>query len=142
MKISDRGLKLIREFEGVRHEAYQDSVGIWTIGVGHTGPDVCKGLLWTDEQIDFALRVDVADAERCVTQHVTLDLSQEQFDALVSFVFNLGCGAFRGSKLLKLLNAGEVDAAGAQFSRWNKAAGMELAGLTRRRIAEKDMFLA
>lgn len=141
MRTSDEGLDLIKSFEGCRLEAYQDSVGIWTIGYGHID-GVAEGDTCTSEEADEFLRKDLNRAETCVDKSVAAPLTQGEFDALVSFVFNLGCGALHGSTLLRKLNAGDFDGAGMEFLRWNRAGGHELAGLTRRREAEKERFEA
>ena len=139
MKISDMGLALIKEFEGVRLEAYLDSVGVPTIGYGHT-KGVQMGDTCTQEQADEWLREDCADAENCVNSAVSVPLTEHEFDALVSFVFNLGCGNFRKSTLLRKLLDSDYDGAALEFHKWNKAGGQELAGLTRRRAAEAKLF--
>ncbi|WP_043632630.1 lysozyme [Chromobacterium haemolyticum] len=141
MKTSANGIKLIQGFEGLRLKAYQDSVGIWTIGYGHTGPDVTPGMVITQAQADALLARDLNRFESGVTRLVQVPLNQNQFDALVCFSFNLGLGALQGSTLLRLLNAGDYAGAAAQFPRWNKAGGKELPGLTRRRAAEQALFL-
>lgn len=144
MKASDSGVALIRRFEGCELTAYLDAVGVLTIGVGHTGPDVSVGQTITEEQADDLLRADLEDTEHCVNSAVPHPLLQSEFDALVSFVFNVGCNAFRGSTLLKLILAGDMDGAVVQFTRWNKGRVkgelVELAGLTKRRKAEADLF--
>lgn len=140
LKTSDDGIALIREFEGCKLTAYQDSVEVWTIGVGHTGPDVFRGRTITEKEADELLRKDLAAAERCVNMSVFVPLTQGEFDSLVSFVFNLGCGNLRGSTLLRKLNDGDYDGAEAEFPKWDKAGGRVLAGLTRRRKAEQDLF--
>lgn len=122
-------------------QAYQDSVGIWTIGYGHTGPDVFEGVTISQEQADRLLAVDLERFARTVEFAVTVPVGQHEFDALVSLTFNIGGGAFRKSTLLKKLNAGDRAGAAAQFARWNKAGGKTLAGLTRRRAAEAKLFL-
>ena len=142
MKCSDDGIALIKEYEGLRLHAYQDAVGIWTIGYGHTGYDVDLGRLIDEAEADRLLREDLTDAETCISEHAHGPLTQGQFDALCSFVFNLGCKAFAGSTLLQLINAGDMEAAAPQFLRWDKAAGKRLSGLTRRREAERDRFVA
>ena len=139
MKISTEGLALIKKFEGCKLRAYQDSVGVWTIGVGHT-KGVVEGDVITEEEADEYLRADVREAEECVSRAVTLPLTQGEFDACVSFVFNVGCGAFRGSTLLKRILDSDFDGARLEFARWNKAGGQVLAGLTARRKAEAEMF--
>ena len=140
MQISDAGLELIKRFEGVRLSAYDDGVGVWTIGVGHT-KGVKPGDVSTAEQVDQWLREDAQEAEQAVNRLVRSPLSQAQFDALVSFVFNLGAGALERSTLLKRLNGRDYDAAANEFLRWNIAGGRVLAGLTKRRIAERMLFL-
>ena len=142
MKCSEAGLDLIRKFEGCQLEAYQDSVGIWTVGVGHTGPDVTPGMQITQAQANALLVDDIHAAEDCIDAFVFQDLTQGQHDACVSFIFNLGCKAFRGSTLLTLINAGKFDEAAGQFQRWNKAGQKVLAGLVRRRAAEAELFQA
>lgn len=139
MKISDAGLSLIKQFEGFRANAYLCSAGVPTIGYGHTR-GVKLGDVCTPEEAEAWLREDVEAAERCVNQTVAVPLTQHEFDALVSFVFNLGCGNFRKSTLLKLLNEGRHDEAAMEFRRWDRAGGVVLAGLTKRRLAEQRLF--
>lgn len=139
MNISDKGLKFIQSFEGFREKAYLCPAGIWTIGYGHT-KNVYPGQIISKHDATMRLLGDVSDAERIVRQNVNVQLDQHQFDALVSFVFNLGEGNFVQSTLLKRLNTGDYAGAASQFLRWNKADGRELPGLTRRRRAEKELF--
>lgn len=139
MNISARGLELIAEHEGLRLKAYRCPANVWTIGYGHT-KDVRPGDTCTKQQALEYLREDCADAEAAVRVAVDVPLNQNQFDALVSFVFNVGAGAFRASTLLKLLNGGNYGAVSEQLLRWNKARGITLAGLTKRRMAEADLF--
>ena len=141
MNISDAGLELIREHEGCRLEAYQDSVGVWTIGYGHTS-GVKQGDTCTAEEAEGWLSHDVGTAEYCIKQNVAVELTQGEYDALCSFTFNLGCSALRNSTLLRKLNAGDYDGAAAEFHKWNHAGGKVLAGLTARRQAEAEMFEA
>lgn len=141
MNISDEGLALIKRFEGCELRAYNDSVGVLTIGYGHTR-GVRTGDTCTQEQADQWLREDVHHAETCIQQCVSSDLTQGEYDALCSFVFNLGCGNFRNSTLLRLINDGRMDEASNEFKRWNKAGGQVLAGLTKRREAEAERFEA
>ena len=145
MRISDKGLDAIKEFEGLRLKAYQDVVGKWTIGYGHLIklPSE-RGMLDYEISESLAssmLRVDAEWAENCVNQSVKVPITQGQFDALVSFTYNLGCGALGRSTLLKLLNAQEYSRAADQFMLWNKAEGKEFPGLTKRRTKEREMFL-
>lgn len=136
MKMSDDGLALLMEREGVRHEAYRDSVGVWTIGVGHTGPEVVPGLVWTDEQVAAALHADLAWVEAAINNNVQPDLEQNQFDALASFVFNVGNGAWLNSTMLRLLNEGaSIDTVAAQFDRWHIPAS-----IIPRRNGEREQF--
>jgi lysozyme len=135
-----KGLALTEQFEGCRLTAYQDQVGVWTIGYGHTGPEVHAGMTITLEQAQALLAKDVSGAAACVNNAVMVDLVQEEFDALVDFVFNLGAGAFEQSTLLRLLNAGKFAAAAAQFDLWDRAGGSVVAGLLRRRQAETSLF--
>jgi lysozyme len=137
---SGNGLSLTEQFEGCRLTAYQDQVGVWTIGYGHTGPDVTLGLTITQDQAQNLLAQDVSSAAACVNNVVTVELAQDEYDALVDFVFNLGAGAFTGSTLLRDLNAGDFSAAAAQFDEWDHAGGAVVAGLLRRRQAEAALF--
>ena len=137
---SKDGLAITEQFEGCRLVAYQDQVGVWTIGYGHTGNGVASGLTITQDQAIDLLTSDVAASAAYVNAAVTVELQQNEFDALVDFVFNLGRGAFAGSTLLKNLNAGQFDAAAAQFDLWDHAGGQVVAGLLRRRQAEQAMF--
>lgn len=139
-KCSEDGLKLIEEFEGCQLETYQDSVGIWTIGYGHI-KGVCRGMTCTQAQAEEWLAQDVQIAAGAVNRLVTESITQREFDALVSFVFNLGQRSLANSTLLKLLNAGDHDGAADQFKRWDKAGGVEVAGLLRRRNAESALFM-
>ncbi len=142
MTYSQDGLKLTEGFESCRLTAYRDIKGILTIGWGHTGPDVFEGQTITQEQADALLLQDVQNAVNHVNHLVTVTLTQSEFDALVDFAFNCGCGAFAGSTLLKLLNAGDYPGAAAQFDSWDHAAGKVVAGLLRRREAETQEFAA
>jgi len=139
-KYSAAGLELTKQFEGLELKAYQDSVGVWTIGYGHTGSDVKAGLMITEAQASVLLAADVAWAVTCVNKSVTSAINQNQFDAMVDFVFNLGCAAFAQSTLLRMVSAGDFAGAAGQFGRWNKAGGKVLAGLTKRRTAEAALF--
>jgi lysozyme len=139
MNYSDAGLDLTEESEGCRLVAYQDSVGVWTIGYGHT-QGVHAGMTCTQAQAEVWLREDIMSAIADVNRLVKVPLTQGEFDALVDFDFNLGGGALRGSTLLRLLNAGDHASAAEQFERWDKAGGHVLAGLLRRRLAEEAEF--
>ena len=134
------GTELTEQFEGLRLTAYQDQVGVWTIGYGHTGPDVYPGLTITQNEATSLLLHDVATAAGCVNRLVTVALAQDEFDALVDFVFNLGTQAFAGSTLLRLLNSGDFNGAIGEFAKWDHAGGQVVAGLLRRRLAEAQLF--
>ncbi len=139
MKISEYGLNLIKHFEGLELEAYQCAAGVWTIGYGHT-KDVQPGDQWSESHADHMLEVEMEEYENYVNTAVTVPLSQNQFDALVSWVYNLGNGNLTSSTMLKVLNSSDYAGVPAQIKRWNKAGGKVLEGLTRRRQAEADMF--
>ncbi|MGY5958682.1 lysozyme [Kosakonia sp. BK9b] len=137
------GLTLIKSFEGLSLEKYRDAVGKWTIGYGHLIlPNESFPQALTKEQAEDLLRADLGMTERGIRKQVTVDLNQNQFDALVAFAFNVGLGNLQSSTLLRLLNQGQYQAAADQLPRWNKAGGNVLAGLTRRREAERALFLA
>lgn len=142
MITSDQGVDLIKRFEGCRLQSYRCPAGVWTIGYGHTGTDVTEGRRITIEEADRLLREDLAHMERRVRQLVTAPLTQNQFDALVSFAFNVGLGALERSTLRKKLNTQDYRGAAAQFLVWDKAGGKVLPGLVRRRRAERDLFLS
>lgn len=137
--ISPEGLALIKEFEGLRLTAYRDAVGVWTIGYGHTGPDVTPGMTITQDQADELLRKDVARFEKAVASMAKV-ATDSQFDALVSFAYNLGEEALRRSTLLRKHNEGDYAGAKAEFARWKYAGDKVLAGLVRRRAAEAEMY--
>lgn len=145
MRISDKGLNLIKEFEGCRLNAYKCAAGVWTIGYGHTGEvngkAICNGLTITQKQADELLRGDMQVFENTVNTVVTVPITQNMFDALVSFSFNVGGGALRKSTLLKKLNSKDYTGAADEFAKWNKAGGQVLKGLVRRRKAERALFL-
>ena len=140
MRTSQKGIDLIKKFEGCRLEAYKCPAGIWTIGYGHT-KGVKDGMIISREQAKEFLREDLRIFEQAVEACVKVPLSQNQFDALVSFCYNCGSGALKTSTLLRLLNEGKYSEAGEQFLRWNKAGGKVLVGLTRRREEERELFL-
>jgi len=140
MEYSKNGLHLTERFEGCALRAYRDIAGVPTIGYGHTA-GVQPGMVCTQEQAEAWLLDDVDMAARAVNQLVTASLTQNEFDALVDFVFNVGIGNFRDSTLLKMLNAGDYSQAAGQFARWDKAGGVEVAGLLARRQAEETEFL-
>jgi lysozyme len=139
MKASSTGLALIKSFEGFESKAYICPAGVLTIGYGSTGAHVKRGATISEADATALLAKDVARFEKAVNG-LGLQLRQNQFDACVALAFNIGVSAFTGSTLVKMLKAGDMAGAAAQFGRWNKAGGKELAGLTRRRAAEAALF--
>ncbi len=146
MQISKGGIELIKRFEGLRLKAYQDSVGVWTIGYGWTQPvdgkKVGPGMQIDQDTADRLLKCGVVQYEQGVNQLVKVKITQGQFDALVSFAYNLGLRALSTSTLLQKLNAGDKQGAADQFGRWVNAGGKRLDGLVARRAAEREMFLS
>ena len=134
-----QGRTLITRYEGEKLTAYLCPAKVWTIGVGHTGPDVRQGMTITRDQSQALLARDLARFEAAVNR-LAPRTTQMQFDALVSFAFNLGAAALARSTLLRLHNAGEMDAAAREFGKWNKAGGKVLPGLTARRGAEARLY--
>lgn len=142
MQTSEKGLDLIRRYEGLRLVAYVCPGGKLTIGYGHTGPDVTTGKKIDEEEADALLLKDVQRFENSINGMVTVPISQGMFDALISFSFNLGAGSLKSSTLLKKLNADDRKGAADEFLKWNKAKGKVLAGLAARRESERELFLA
>ena len=140
MTYSKTGFTLTESFEGCKLTAYQDSVGVWTIGYGTTGPDVYEGLTITQAQAEGLLADRIALAASCVNTAITVQLTQPEFDALVDFTYNLGCRAFCNSTMRRLINEGNMAAAAVQFDSWDHAGGKVVAGLLRRRQAETTEF--
>lgn len=140
MKPSDACIDFIKSFEGFSATAYKCPAGVWTIGYGTT-EYVDPGDTVTEEEACDLLRKDVQEAADAIDDLVDVELTQSQYDALCSFIYNVGRSAFENSTLLKMLNRGQPAAAiGPQFDRWVKANGKVLPGLTRRRAAEREMF--
>ena len=144
MKTSTDGRSLIEAFEGRYLKAYRDSVGVLTIGFGHTNaagePRVTEGLTITAEEADQILAADLAKVEAQVLRTITKPLNQAQLDALVSFTFNLGPTNLQNSTLARRVNRGDYDVS-SEFMKWDRAGGKQLPGLTRRRKAEALMWL-
>lgn len=145
MKMSAKGRVLLTKREGVRLHAYQDSIGVWTIGVGHTSmagpPYVNAGLTITKDECDQILSRDLVQYEQAVAKAVHVPMTQNQFDALTSLCFNIGAGNFAKSMVVKKLNAGDVRGAADAILNWNKAGGQVINGLVKRRAAEREQFL-
>jgi lysozyme len=139
MKISQEGIALIKVFEGCKLESYLCAAGVWTIGYGHTKM-VEEGQEITQEEADNILLNDLEIYEEAVLKAVEVPLHQHQFDALVSWTFNLGGANLNASTMLKVINKGEYEDVPAQIKRWNKAGGKVLQGLIRRREAEALLF--
>lgn len=144
MNISAAGINLIKEFEGVRLKSYKCPAGVWTLGVGHTSaagpPEVKPGMTITEAEALKILRNDLKKFEASIDSMVRVPLKQNQYDALCSFIFNVGAGAFQKSTLLKKLNAGDYAAVPQELMKWTKAGGKELPGLVRRRRAEAALW--
>ncbi len=141
MKTSKAGISLIKQFESFSARPYLCPANIWTIGYGHTR-GVSKDMApITEAEACDLLAEDLAGFEAQVETSVTRKLDQHQFDALVSFVFNVGAGAFLQSTMLKMINDGNLNGAANQFLRWTKAGGKVLNGLVKRRAAERAMFV-
>lgn len=131
---------MTKQFEGCNLKSYQDIRGIWTIGYGHT-KNVIEGMIITQQQADELLTEDLYWAERIVNQYVHVEITQNEFDALVDFVFNVGSKNFLYSTMLSKLNDNNIQGAALEFEKWDYSAGKVVAGLLRRRIAEKTEFL-
>jgi lysozyme len=139
MQISQEGLSLFKKFEGCELKAYHCAAGVPTIGYGSTH-GVTMDMEITQEEADKLLMEDVAKFEGSVTRAVKVPLSQNQYDAIVSWTFNLGPSNLSSSTMLRVLNEGEYDEVPSQIRRWNKAGGRVLEGLIRRRDAEALLF--
>ena len=140
MKTSQEGIDLIKRFEGCKLEAYLCPANVWTVGYGHTGPDVIKGLKISQGTAEVLLRQDLAKFEAAVTKYAG-PAFQNQFDAMVSLCYNIGQGNFSKSSVARLHKHGQFNGASAAFLLWNKAGGKILAGLVNRRKAERNLYL-
>ena len=145
IKTSPAGLAIIKKFEGFRAKPYACPAGVATIGYGSTYYADGRPVKMTDAPITEAqaqelLQATLTKYEDCVNGAVKMPINQNQFDALVSFTYNVGCSAFRNSTMLRLFNAGHTELAAAQFDRWTKAGGKDLPGLITRRKAERALF--
>jgi lysozyme len=142
-RVSPEGIALIHSFEWCKLTAYPDPGSVdgkpWTIGWGSTGPGIAKGVVWTQSQADARFAADLARFEKAVALMAPVT-TQNQFDALVSFAYNVGLVALNDSTLLRLHKAGNYIAAKDQFSRWDKNDGKVMKGLTRRRAAEAALY--
>ena len=141
MHISKKGIEALKFFEGLRLNVYLDSAGLKTIGYGHLLKPGENYHSISEEKAEALLRLDIAEAEKAVNRLVKVDIEQNQYDALVSFVYNVGAGAFANSTLLKKLNYGDYQGAANELDRWNKAGGRFVQGLANRREHEKQLFM-
>lgn len=139
MQISTEGISLIKKFEGCELESYQCAAGVWTIGFGSTH-NIEEGMSISKDRAEELLLEDIAEFEESVLESVDMPMSQHQFDALVSWTFNLGPSNLKASTMLKVLNSGNYEDVPEQIKRWNKAGGKVLDGLIRRREAEALLF--
>ncbi len=148
MNVSDKCVNMIKHHEGFVRKPYQDPIGLWTVGVGHligdgkTLPKEWKGKVLTDEQVDELLYEDLERFEIGVKRLSKVGLSQGQFDALVSFSFNVGLGNFQSSTLRSKLNRSDYEGAADEFWKWRRAGGRILPGLVKRRADEKALFIS
>lgn len=140
MTPSEKCLELVKRFEGCKLKAYLCPANVWTIGYGTTGPEIKEGLEISQDDAENYLRRDLVRFGEEVDAAVKVNITQSQFDALVSFVYNVGPGAFRKSTMLRKLNAGDYLGAALEFPKWNRGGGVVLNGLVRRRAAEQAMF--
>ena len=140
MKCSDVGIELIKQFEGLALEPYDDVGGKLSVGYGHLIKQGESFSQISESQATSLLCSDLVTAEACIEDCVDVPLTQNQFDALCSFVFNLGCLKLRGSTLLRMLNKGAYDIAAEEFPKWCRCGQNQVEGLLRRRLAEKLLF--
>jgi lysozyme len=141
MKINQAGLDIVKEFEGCKLTAYLCPASVWTIGYGHTGADVYRGLTITQDRADELLANDLSFFEKRVFQLVgSAPTNENQFSAFVSLCYNIGPSAFSKSSALREHKAGNYKLAASKMMLWNKAGGKVLAGLIRRRKAESELY--
>jgi lysozyme len=140
MSVSSNCTAITKQFEGCKLEAYLCPAEKWTIGYGHTGPEVHQGLKIDQARADQYLLIDIQGAQSTVNNLVAVQLNQNQFDALCDFVFNCGAGNFQQSTLLKLVNEKKFAEAALEFGKWTKGGGKVLPGLVKRRAAEAELF--
>ena len=141
MNISKNGIELIKEFEGLRLESYKCPAGIWTIGYGHTGKNIIKGIKITKKEAEDYLYNDLKIHSEYIKKLVKVEINQNQTDALISLEYNIGYNTFKNSTLLKLLNQGKYLEASKEFDKWVYSNSKKLKGLISRRKKEKELFL-
>ena len=139
-RINQQSLDKLKQWEGLKLKAYRDVAGVLTIGYGSTGTHVKSGMVISEKQAETLLKKDLDRFERAVDESVKVELSDNQFGALVSFAFNVGVSAFKNSTLLKKLNAGDYYSVPSELARWNKAGGKVVQGLVNRRAAEAGLW--
>lgn len=143
MVLGQKGRDLIKSFEQLRLKAYRNFAGEpWTIGWGHTGKDVTESSVCTSDHADLWFECDIARPERAVNLMVKAYISQNEFDALVSFAYNVGIGAEAHSTLMRLFNSNDFEGAANEFLKWDHDNGVVVPGLARRRAAERALFLS
>lgn len=142
MRCNDAGLNLIKSFEGCKLTAYQDQGGVWTIGFGSTGHAAYKGNSIDQTTADVILCEDLGMTEEGVAKRLRVKVNENQFSAMVCLAFNIGLGNFGMSTLLKKVNSGDFKGAASEFERWTKIQRQVSAGLTRRRKAERALFIS
>lgn len=140
MTISPEGSDFIAGWEDCRLVAYQDGGGVWTCGIGETGPDICKGTVWTQEEADHRFAARKRTVSVGLRGYIHREPTQQQFDALCSLAFNCGVMAIGNSGLMSRFNSGLDDECALRFLLWNKDNGKIVEGLTKRRTAEMNMF--
>jgi lysozyme len=140
VKASKEAVDLIKQWEGCSLDSYQDAKGKWAVGYGQNGQHIGPGMRILQSEADQWLANHVAELQEQMTKLITVPITQKQFDALVSLVYNIGIGAFANSTLLKKLNTQHYDAAGMEILRWTHSHGVELEGLVRRRSAEYRLY--
>jgi lysozyme len=138
---SARGREMIEEFEGRRNKAYRDVGGVYTCGIGCTGPDIGAETVWTDAEVEEHFTAALRRFEIGINKLVLVPLTQNMWDSICSISYNIGLSALKSSTLLRKLNARNYTGAADEFLRWDKVGGKTVSGLTRRRIAERELFL-
>ena len=136
----EKAKRIIKEFEGLRLNSYKCPAGVWTIGYGHT-KGIKPNMTITESDAERLLDIDIVEVARTIRKHVTVYLNDNQAQALVSFIFNIGQGNFANSTLLRKLNAKDYKGASLEFQKWVYSKGKKLPGLVRRRKAEMELFL-
>ena len=140
VKISANGIALLQSLEGYKTTAYKGSDNIWTIGYGHTGPEVVKGLKISHQQAIIFLQSDISKFEKIVSNALTNPVNRNQFDALVIFAYNIGGTSFKNSTAVKMINSNNYELVPDWIEKWNKIDGVISPGLQNRRAAEVNLW--